>query len=364
MRRACAAALGALMLALSGCTLSIYNNYRDIESLEVVRVLGLDAGEDGALRLSAATGADASGREPLRISGEGESLEGALRALDRLAGGGRLFFAGTGAIVLGEGAAGEASRWLDAVARSRELRLDAELYVLRGGSAGELICGAGAQEDAASALSALASRASEYGPAPVSSCAGVSRALIERGAAAATAIRLEAGADGGLTAVPAGFALLTDGGLAGYLDGEAAFGAGLFLGGPGTAALELGGGVTAEAAGAALGFVRLGDARLRIDVELRGSVAEAPSGADLSGGAAWAGLEAELAALAERSVLAAVEAQSRLGADFLGLARRLEREGLDVPAARLPELEIEVSGRGKLINQREYARSPYPEEKA
>ena len=96
MRRACAAALGALMLALSGCTLSIYNNYRDIESLEVVRVLGLDAGEDGALRLSAATGADASGREPLRISGEGESLEGALRALDRLAGGGRLFFAGTG----------------------------------------------------------------------------------------------------------------------------------------------------------------------------------------------------------------------------------------------------------------------------
>ena len=52
-----------------------------------------------------------------------------------------LLFSGTGAIVLGEAAAAETARWLDAVARSHQLRLDTELYVLRGDEAAELIAG-------------------------------------------------------------------------------------------------------------------------------------------------------------------------------------------------------------------------------
>ena len=109
----------ALALPLSGCTLSVYNSYRDIESLKVVQAIGLDLSEDGSVVLSAATGPDAAGREPLRITQEGPSLDAAMRSAEELSGGGSLFFSGTGAIVLGEDAALETSRWLDALARSK-----------------------------------------------------------------------------------------------------------------------------------------------------------------------------------------------------------------------------------------------------
>ena len=120
MRRAAIALLAAAMLTLSGCTLSIYNSYRDIESLEVVQALGLDSAENGGVLLSVATGSDASGKEPVRLKQEAESMDGAMRGLEELAGRGTLFFSGTQAIVLGKEAANEAARWLDAVARSKE----------------------------------------------------------------------------------------------------------------------------------------------------------------------------------------------------------------------------------------------------
>ena len=56
------------MLFLSGCTLSVYNSYRDIENLDVVQVIGLDAVDGGGVRFSVATGPDSSGREPVRLT--------------------------------------------------------------------------------------------------------------------------------------------------------------------------------------------------------------------------------------------------------------------------------------------------------
>ena len=257
MRKLIAALSAAALLALGGCAQSIYVNYRDIESLRVVQALGLDAAADGGVVLSAASGPDASGREPLRLTREGESLDAAMRELEALTGGGQLFFAGTGAIVLGEAAADEAARWLDAVTRSKELRLDTELYVLRGGEAAELLCGEDAPEDVFAALDALAQRLRRNGPSPAPGCADAARALTGSGAALAAAIELEKGAEGKLTPVPAGFAVLTDSGLAAWLEDEAALGAGIFAGGPGAALLELGG-VTVELAGAKASLSRFG----------------------------------------------------------------------------------------------------------
>lgn len=89
---------------------------------------------------------------------------------------GSLFYSGTGAIVMGEKAADDAGRWLDAVARSKELRLDTELYVLKHGQAEELIAGDDAPEDVFADLSSLAKLVREDGPSPVPTCADVSRA--------------------------------------------------------------------------------------------------------------------------------------------------------------------------------------------
>lgn len=371
MRKAIIALALTLTLPLSGCTLSVYNSYRDIESLEVVQAIGLDLSRDGNVILSAATGPDASGREPLRVTQEGSSLDEAMRSAEERSGGGSLFFSGTGAIVLGEAAASETQRWLDALARSKQLRLDNELYILRGGEAREFISGEDAPEDVFSDLSSLANRLSEYGPAPATICAEISRSLISSGAALVTAIELKEGALGTLTAVPAGFAVITDDGLSGWLDGEAALGAGFFTGGTGLSVVELDT-VTLELSGADVSVnpVWDGDTLSRLDVclSVSGSVIEAEPGSDFSSSESWDALEQELSDVSLSWLKRAIERSIELKADFLGLGRLVETldpvkfTAMPVTWMELfPELDFEFSSEAKILNMREYTRSPYSE---
>ena len=96
MRRAATALAAPALLAPSGCTLSIYNSYRDIESLEVVQALGLDTPGVGGVLLSVATGADASGREPVGHTQAAGSRGGARGGRGQGNGGGRRGLVRTG----------------------------------------------------------------------------------------------------------------------------------------------------------------------------------------------------------------------------------------------------------------------------
>ena len=364
MRKPAAALAALIFLSLAGCAGGVGQNYRDTESLEVVQALGIDL-DGGSVTLSAATGADASGREPLRIKASGESMEAAMRALADEAGAGSLFFSGTGAVVLGEAAAAETARWLDGVARSRELRLDTELYVLRGAEAAELVAGSNGPEDVFAALDALAGRMERSGTGRTPTCADVSRSLAESGAAAAAAVRLE---DGKI--LPAGFAVLTSSGPARFLSDEAAMGTALFLGGPGEAEVRLAGGVVCVLSGAELALepVWAGDgslARLEVSVSARGSVVEAPPDAALSSAADWSRLGRELGEAAAGWAEAALCECVSSGADFLGLGRtlaaRCPEKAAALPEGWLGSLRYSVSGEGKILSMREYAASPYGE---
>ena len=371
MRRAAIALLAAAMLTLSGCTLSIYNSYRDIESLEVVQALGLDSAENGGVLLSVATGSDASGKEPVRLKQEAESIDGAMRGLEELAGRGTLFFSGTQAIVLGKEAANEAARWLDAVARSKELRLDTELFVLKNGEASELLTGENAPDDVSASLNALADRVRSDGPSPVPTCADISRSLIESGAALAMAIDTAEDTEGKAVPISDGFAILTPDGLAGWLEGDEALGAGLFLGELGISIVELSSGITAELAGADVSINPVwgnnGEITgIDVAVEARGSIIEAPPGSDLGNAGSWDGLEAELADLVCGWAEAALNRSVGLNADFLGFGRHIEStqpvkfENMPVSwQETFPDLEVSISGSARILNIREYSDSPY-----
>ena len=63
MRRAAALLLAGALLAGSGCTGGVGGTYRNIEELQIVEALGFDI-DNGRVLASAATGRDASGREP------------------------------------------------------------------------------------------------------------------------------------------------------------------------------------------------------------------------------------------------------------------------------------------------------------
>ena len=178
--------LCATFLPLSGCTLSVYNNYRELERLQVIETVGLDAGEDGGVVLSVSSGRDASGREPLRASAEAPSVTEAMQRLQGLSRSDELFFSGTGCILIGEAAAAQTARWLELVARSDSLRLDTPLFIVRGGEAAELVTQAGGEDgDITQIMRALISFAEKSGPARIYTCADAARSLTENGAALA-----------------------------------------------------------------------------------------------------------------------------------------------------------------------------------
>ena len=101
MRRALAVMLSLLVfLPVSGCTLSVYNNYRELERLQVIETVGFDAAEDGGVTLSISAGRDASGREPVRASASAQSVTEAMQELQDRSRSDELFFYGTGCICL------------------------------------------------------------------------------------------------------------------------------------------------------------------------------------------------------------------------------------------------------------------------
>lgn len=375
MRRALAVMLSVLtFLPISGCTLSVYNNYRGLERLQVIETVGLDSAEDGGVTLSISAGRDASGREPVRASASAQSVTEAMQELQDRSRSDELFFSGTGCILLGEAAAAETARWLELIARSDSLRLDTPLFVVRSGEASELVTEAGGEEsDITQIMNALMHYAEKSGPARIYTCLDAARSLIENGAALTGAVREgeDASKDGSLTAELDGYAILGgEGRLMGYIEGEDALGVGLFIGEPGRAALTLSGGITAELAGGSVELDPVWDeagsiSALELRVSVDAIVLETAPGADLSSEEARSAVEDELAQRAGAWIYNILSKSVSLGLDFLGLGQRLERENperwhaMTEPwSGMLPELELTVRAGAKLLNVREFAGAP------
>lgn len=375
MRRALALLLLiSLFLPLSGCTLSVYNNYRELERLQVIETVGFDAAEGGGVKLSISAGRDASGREPVRASTTAQSVTEAMQELQGLSRSDELFFSGTGCILIGEAAASETARWLELVARSDSLRLDTPVFAVIGGEAAELVTEAGGEDgDITQIMQALISFAEKSGPARIYTCAEAARSLVENGAALIGSVRgtQDASKEGGLTAELDGYAVLGSmGRLMGCIEGEDALGVGLFYGEPGRAALTLDCGATAELAGGKVGLRPVTDSSgaicaLEVAVFVEAIVMETLPSLDLGADQARAQVEDELAERCGSWVYNILDKSIALGLDFLGLGQRLERENpqlwhsLPEPWLKeLPELELTVKSSAGLLNVREFADAP------
>ena len=137
--------------------------------------------------------------------------------------------------------------------------------------------------------------------------------------------------------------------------------------------MELSGGITVELAGTEVGIEPVWDGYgaltgIDVTVEVKGSVIEAPPGSDLDSEDSWEALGSELAELARGWVESVLGRSLELNADFLGLGRNIESahplKFASMPTEweeAFPELEIRVSGSGRILNMREYADSPFEE---
>lgn len=346
MRRFCAVFLTIIILlsaapCLGGCS-PLPSSMSGVERLAVVQALGVDR-EDGGVRLSMVTAADSTrGEGPVRMSGSGATIAAAAEDAAAHAAEERIFCAHTGYLLVGEDSAREDTEdLLRYVCRSRELRMDVPLLIVRGGSAERALLESGGERvGAAELLDALALSAPQRLGRELPSVAQIAGRLAEGGCALAAAVECapssERGKDGrALTIAPAGLAVLRDGKLAAFLDAEEAVGADLLCGARGVHEFVVtdraGQRVTLRTAPGktALRVIRGEDGApeaIELTIRVPASVTELDGQGSLSDG----DYADELSALLERELLrraaAVLRLQRTLGADLLCLR---ERSGLD-----------------------------------
>ena len=242
-------------------------------------------------------------------------------------------------------------RW---VCRSREIRMDGPLLIVRGASAEKALLESGGERvGAAELLDALASSAPARLGGELPSVARIAGRLESGGCAFAAAVactpssELEDG-ERPLTLAPAGLAVLKEGKLAAFLDPDEAVGADLLLGARGEHSFVVtdhaGQRVTLQTAPGRteLRVIRGADGSpeaIEATICLSAAVAELDGKGNLSDG----DYADELAALLERELLrragAVLRLEHALGADLLSLP---SRAGLDRDAALPVRLSASV----------------------
>lgn len=228
------AAVLLLAALLTGCSGgSIYSNYRELEQLMVIQTMGFDWAP-GGVRLSASSGSDSAGgggssqsgaeqsgsASVARLAAEAPSFTLAKEKMQDYSAREDLFFAHTAYIAVGgESAQKSVMPFLDYIERSTDLRLDIPLFVVTGGTASELVLGAGGETyDATSVLRSLERNIMLRGDGIIFSAAEVVSSLDTNGCALITAVRsvkadkaVKEAQAAELTAIPDGFAVIKNG---------------------------------------------------------------------------------------------------------------------------------------------------------
>ena len=317
-----------LSLLLTGCSALPYAH--QIDKTVLMEVLGVDAGAGETVTVTAASGARPGDQEPLVLSAQAGTISAACADMGQR-GEDFVFFGDVEQVLVGEE---EAQRGLESLlghmAHDPELRLEAELWVVRGAEAADLLLEAGEGESLPDRLSAMSRNAELLGGPRPQMARGALTDLLENGATLLPALeRREAedgqGAQGEYVLVTAGYAVIRDGVLQGFTDETAAFGADL-LSGPdrGYTALKITGVKTT------FRTVFEGDTL----TGLRVACALETQAAELSGAAARLGeedrlaLEGELSRLAGEAIETAMEQFQAFRADAIHL---LDRVALAVP---------------------------------
>ncbi len=343
--RAAALITAAALVLLSGCGDGGVRDVtvaRDIEDLELIRVMGVDRTEDGvrvtlASAREIASGGGKDGGEAVVLSQTAGTVSQAAARMQSF-GSKSVFYGHVGSYLAGEALARDGILdYLDYVERNPEMRLDTELYVIRAGTAnGAVAAMTGEGNDISQRLEFLQENAdlsADTHPVTV-------RTFLVRtersGSTVCPALRLTErregdGAKGDHALLPDGYAVLTEGRLRGYLDGEAAYGTVLLMN---ELAEDV---VTVEAPGGVRVALTVSDSRtrirpefdetgtltaLRVTARVRAGVDEVEGDLELESRVVLESLSRSLEALERSRMEAALASARRWDADCFGLGAR------------------------------------------
>ena len=231
MRKALLTLTIIIVSALTGCGGSVWANCRPVETLLPVQTVGLDAA-GAALELTVSAPEEPGGAAAL-LSASGGSLEEAAAALERWSAREELFFPHVRFALVGRAAAEQGLEglfhWFTGSGRSR---LDLPVLILREGSARQLMEGARTGEQEITGVLEALKRTEDQPVTLLDVMAQLRRsgaAVCPAVAAAPVGDHVPGAPEGAMTALAAGWAVLREDGLAGYLTAEETLGAALLL---------------------------------------------------------------------------------------------------------------------------------------
>ncbi len=351
---------------LCGCG-SLYAQRREVEQLQVMETLGLDPVPGGVV-LSLASSSGVGEQGPVCCSAAGASVSDAMERLRNRSLEEQLFCGHLQHILLGEEAARRGlNGFLATVCRSSDLRLDLPVYVILGSSAREAMADTGnGEKGIADALSALEA---DRGDSKLSTAGAILRDLDRHGCALVRTVRLrDAAEEEGQprTVVPEGYGVLVDGQLRELIGPEEALGVALLTDSLQPSPLTLrdaaGRNVTVELQESSL---RLDPARdgkgrltgLNVTVRVRAVVLEIDGFPQIADEQYRSAVTARMEAELSQRIGGVLRLSRSLGADFLGLGRRLALaapwRGGDLGRSLgplLPEITLSVTVQGELMH--------------
>ena len=228
-----------LCLFSSGCSQSgsLAGNYRELEHMRLIHAVGFDLPE-GRLSLSVSGGAK-NKQGVTRLSCYGQNISDAMVNLQNFSGKEELYYAHTRFMLAGEDYARSGIfPMLRHMQQNPQLRMDLPLFVIRSGNAADLLLYAGGEENSIyDVLRVVMGDCKKHGSSIPFSCDDILVALNERGSSLVCALDVQKTAEASpdadeeeLTPTAAGFGILRDGQLVGYLSRNCAPGVGILLG--------------------------------------------------------------------------------------------------------------------------------------
>lgn len=339
----------AALLLLSGCAeRGPFGNHREIDQLVLVQTLGVDS-DGGLLTLTAAT-ADQEGTVVLKTPAV--TLSRAMKEMQDYTEKKYLFYGHARQLLLGPSVLRDGlERCLEFVERDGELRMDTKLYAVRDGAAEDALAAAGSGDGSiGEALDSLEKDVALLNESHVFTCGETAEALAERGSVLVSALRLTEpenildGEDRQIL-LSAGYAIIADGVLAGWLDTDQAGGANLLMGLSEGDRIEApdgqGGWFAAALTGSRAVFspeYTGGElTALRILLELRCTLSELTQPLDLREKETVRAMEKGIADVEAWRVWSVLRVSQGLGADFCGLEKEVRRasplrfDGMETP---------------------------------
>ena len=351
--------ISLLLSLLSGCSLtgSVYENYRELEQIRLIEVMGIDSdGDNTTLSIAAGPGVGQKS-SPVLMHATASGITGAISALQDYAASEDLYYAHTQYLIFGSEAAETGmEHYLDYIDRSPTLRMGISMYVVRDGTAQELVDGTGGESyDVSVVLASLERDAEKRGQVCLTTCRDVVRRLSRSGAALAVALEIKdmnkvssEAEGGGKTAIPAGYCVIRGDKAVGWILGKPAAAVGMLTNKAAALHISLPDGQDGETAvtltGCKCGITPVWEngAPVRFDVsfKLEGAIVELEHPETLLS----TGSPEELARRLETTVCewaqAVLKQSQELDADFLGLgvmAQRVEPKQFAALEGRWPD---------------------------